>query len=166
MMLFRQWRQKLTLPSDQTIEVRSNLLIKSLKWLLLKWLCTIERHQVYKEVNFNQSFTPSLWLVKITCCWKIHLSYSPRFYEQLWLQERTWKDQLQRKDVSYRISFSKFVPSEFNLQLPTQLISRQLRLTGLISFKWKACETRARIIVLLLNCIFLLKVFKILLVNN
>ena len=41
----------------------------------------IERHQVYKEVDFKQSFTPSLWLVKITCCWKIHLSYSPKFYE-------------------------------------------------------------------------------------
>ena len=100
----------------------------------------IERHQVYKEVNFKQSFTLSLWLVKITCCWKIHLSYSSKFYEQPWLQERTWKDQLQRKNVSYRISFSKFVPSEFNLQLPSQLISRHLRLRGLIE---KACDTRA-----------------------
>ena len=121
----------------------------------------IERHQVYKEVNFKQSFTLSLWLVKITCCWKIHLSYSSKFYEQPWLQERTWKDQLQKKNVSYRISFSKFVPSEFNFQLSSQLNRRHLRLTGLISFKRKACETRARIIVLLLNCIFSWKVFKI-----
>ena len=147
MMLFQQWRQKLTLPSDQTIEVRSNLLIKSLKWLLLKWFILPPMHNssssviryIKKSVS-KQSFTLSLWLVKITSCWKIHLSYRSKFYEQPWLQERTWKDQLQRKNVSYRISFSKFVPSEFNLQLPSQLISRHLRLRGLIE---KACDTRA-----------------------
>ena len=35
--LFQQWRQKRSLTSNQTIEVRGNLLIKSLKCLLLKW---------------------------------------------------------------------------------------------------------------------------------
>ena len=46
----------------------------------------IERHQVYKEVNIQTIIHP---FCLNTCCWKIHLSYSPTFYEQPWLQERT-----------------------------------------------------------------------------
>ena len=75
----------------------------------------------YKEVKFQTTIHPS----SLTC--KQHLSlqdsskYSAKFYEQRWLQERTWKDQLQRKNVSYRISFSKFIPSEFNWQFLGQL---------------------------------------------
>ena len=58
--LFQQWRQKPSLTSNQTIEERGNLLIKSLTCLLLKWFILpatnhhqASRSQVYKEVNIS-----------------------------------------------------------------------------------------------------------------